>query len=297
MKLKKRKGFAFGRRGCRIRLNSCALIIGLLVLVVSMRSQGQNGAAPAPPGPTPQAHDAAPPMRPNYELAARFMPDRIGKLIFDTSVTPHWFESSDRFWYSYETTDGTRYWIVDPLKKSKTPLWDNAKFAATLSTLTNFPYDAQHLPVKHLRLIDKDTKMRFEVEIRKNAVVPNEPKPEKSQEDTNQTGQNQTQQTEQGQQARQGERSRKKFRKTFSKKRNKKARKRKARKTKARKATSRESRASIRRTRALSISSTTSQQALSSASTISMRRRNGRSGRQFHPTAKRWCSRAATTST
>jgi len=125
---------------------------------------------------------------PNYALEERFLPDAVNKLVFDLAVTPHWFTESDRFWYSYQTTEGTRYYIVDPAKKGKTPLWDNAKVAATLSTLTNFPYDAQHLPVKHLKLVERDTKMRFEVEIRKNAVVPNEPKKEKSQEDIEEQG-------------------------------------------------------------------------------------------------------------
>jgi dipeptidyl-peptidase 4 len=62
-------------------------------------------------------------------------------------------------------------------------LWDNAKVAAALSLLTNFPYDARHLKVKRLKLVDRDTRMRFEVEIRKDAVVPNKPKRERSQED------------------------------------------------------------------------------------------------------------------
>jgi dipeptidyl-peptidase-4 len=119
----------------------------------------------------------------NYDLAARFLPDQVGKLVFDLAVTPHWFSETDRFWYSYQTTEGTSYYLVDPAKKLKTRLWDNAKIAATLSTLTNFPYDAQHLPIKRLKLVNKDTRIRFEVEIRKNAVVPNEPKKEKSQED------------------------------------------------------------------------------------------------------------------
>src|SRR5258708_2346711 len=119
---------------------------------------------------------------PNYALEERFLPDQVSKLVFDLAVTPHWFSESDRFWYSYQTTEGTRYYIVDPLKKSKTPLWDNAKVAAALSTLTNFPYDAQHLPVKRLKLVEKDTRMRIEVEIRKNAEVPDQPKKEKSQE-------------------------------------------------------------------------------------------------------------------
>jgi len=137
---------------------------------------------------------------PNYALEERFLPDAVNKLVFDLAVTPHWFSESDRFWYSYQTTEGTHYYIVDPAKKGKTPLWDNAKVAAALSTLTNFPYDAQHLPVKRLKLVEKDTKMRFEVEIRKNAVVPNEPKKERSQEDIEeQVKQGETKQGEQGQ--------------------------------------------------------------------------------------------------
>ena len=139
---------------------------------------------------------------PNYELASRFLPDQVSKLVFDLAVTPHWFSESDRFWYSYQTTAGIRYYIVDPVKKSKSPMWDNAKVAAALSTLTNFPYDAQHLPIKRLKLVEKDTRMRFEVEIRKNAVVPNEPKKEKSQEDIEE--QAKEGETKQGEQQSQG---------------------------------------------------------------------------------------------
>ncbi len=43
----------------------------------------------------------------NYELAARWTTQKVGKLVFDTSVTPHWLET----------------------------------------TLTRIPYDAQHLPI------------------------------------------------------------------------------------------------------------------------------------------------------
>ena len=132
--------------------------------------------------------DQAARLTPNYALEERFLPDQVGKLVFDLSVTPHWFSESDRFWYGYETPEGTRYYVVDPARKTKTPLWDNAKVAAALSMLTNFPYDAQHLPVKRLKLADQDRRMHFEVEIRKDAVVPNEPKREKSQEDIEEQG-------------------------------------------------------------------------------------------------------------
>jgi dipeptidyl-peptidase-4 len=173
----------------RIRLSSVALLLASTMVVAGLGAQtpGSSGISDARAGSLPET--AAPASSaPNYALEARFLPDNVSKLVFDLAVTPHWFSLSDRFWYSYQTTEGTKYYLVDPLKKSKTLLWDNAKVAAALSTLSNFPYDAQHLPIKRLKLVEKDTRMRFEVEIRKNAVVPNEPKKELSQEDIEEQG-------------------------------------------------------------------------------------------------------------
>jgi len=182
-------------------------MICVAILAVSLDAQTPGHDRTSDPAVTSAAASDAtlpalpiPVTTPNYALEARFLPDSVNKLVFDLSITPHWFTQSDRFWYSYRTADGANYYVVDPVKKSKSPLWDNAKIAATLSLLTNFPYDAQHLPIKRLKLADKDTKMRFEVEIRKDAVVPNEPE-KKSQEDGSQQG-NETetkQNTEQGQ--------------------------------------------------------------------------------------------------
>ncbi len=175
-----------------IRWGSSALLISSAVFAVGLAAQTSSHSESAPPSAAiaPDGTAGASPAHitaPNYPLEARFLPDSVNKLVFDLSITPHWFTLSDKFWYSYRTTEGTHYWIVDPAKKSKLPLWDNAKIAASLSTLTNFPYDAQHLPVRRLKLVDKDTKMRFEVEIRKDGVVPNEPE-KKAQDDGSQQG-------------------------------------------------------------------------------------------------------------
>jgi len=116
-------------------------------------------------------------VKPNYALAARFMPQPVGEMIFDTSVTPHWFAHSDKFWYSYRTTAGTDYYLVDPARKTRTPLWDNAKLAEQLSMLTNLPYDAQHLGIEQLELIDNDTAMSFLLAVRQDAKLPGEPTP------------------------------------------------------------------------------------------------------------------------
>ena len=168
-----------GNGAARFGVYAVAAVASLLVVRAWAGPEGARTAVAAETG----SEATATRVEPNYALEERFLPDQLSKLVFDLAVTAHWFSESDRFWYSYQTTEETRYYIVEPVKRAKTLLWDNAKVAAALSTLTNFPYDAQHLPIKRLKLVEKDAKMRFEVEIRKNAVVPNEPKKEKSQED------------------------------------------------------------------------------------------------------------------
>jgi dipeptidyl-peptidase 4 len=192
------------------RWGSPALLISSAIFVVSLGAQtpgrSENAALTAASSDSGTPTSPVPVTTPNYALEARFLPASVNQLVFDLSVTPHWFTLSDKFWYSYRTTDGTKYYVVDPLKKSKTLLWDNAKVAATLSTLTNFPYDAQHLPIKRLRLVDKDTHMRFEVEIRKDGVVPNEPE-KKAQDDGSQQGnESEVKQNEDKQSGQQGQR-------------------------------------------------------------------------------------------
>jgi dipeptidyl aminopeptidase/acylaminoacyl peptidase len=107
----------------------------------------------------------------NYDLAARWTAAKVGKYVFSTSVTPHWLEFSDRFWYDYETPAGRKWWVVDPVKKTKTPLFDNAKVAAQLTRILRTPYDAQHLPIGAIRFIENDTKIRFSVTLPRDARV------------------------------------------------------------------------------------------------------------------------------
>jgi dipeptidyl-peptidase 4 len=193
----------------RLHWSAATLLMVSAIFVASLGAQTPSHSTNAEPSTTVSSDVAASASAsalasyaPNYALEARFLPESVNRLVFDLSVTPHWFTLSDKFWYSYRTTDGTKYYVVDPLKRSKSLLWDNAKVAAALSFLTNFPYDAQHLPVKRLKLVDKDTHMRFEVEIRKDGVVPNEPE-KKTQDDGSQQGneseikQNEDKQTEQ----------------------------------------------------------------------------------------------------
>ena len=91
-------------------------------------------------------------VKPNYELAERFSPTKVRRLVPQTMVRPNWFENSTKFWYSWTTVDGTNYYIVDPASSKRTELWSMAELAEKVTLDTNYPFDAQHLPIKAMEL-------------------------------------------------------------------------------------------------------------------------------------------------
>jgi len=99
----------------------------------------------------------------NYRLAERFSPEKIKRMVFSTSVDPNWLETGDKFWYSYKTSEGEFFYLVDLNKKSKTALFDNDKMAAMLTRITKDPYDAKHLPPIKPKFKKNDTVFRFDV--------------------------------------------------------------------------------------------------------------------------------------
>ncbi len=102
-------------------------------------------------------------LKPNYKLAARWSPKKQDKLLFSTNVDAHWLKKGSRFWYTYETTDGKKWYIADAIKAEKRVMFDNAKLAAELTKIIKDPYDAQHLPVDSLRFINDERTIQFEV--------------------------------------------------------------------------------------------------------------------------------------
>lgn len=99
----------------------------------------------------------------NYELAERFSPAKINRMIFSQQVYPEWFKNSDKFWYSWKDSNGTNYYIVDPAAKTKKPVFDLDLLAMELTEIIRDPFDAQHIPFQGLRLKDDNT---FTFEIR-----------------------------------------------------------------------------------------------------------------------------------
>jgi dipeptidyl aminopeptidase/acylaminoacyl peptidase len=99
----------------------------------------------------------------NYDLAARFSPKKLDKMIFSLSVDPHWLKQSNKFWYTYETSEGKQWMIVDPVKNEKKAMFDKDQLAASLTRIIKDPFDAQHLPIDSLKFIKDENWIQFEV--------------------------------------------------------------------------------------------------------------------------------------
>ncbi len=156
-----------------------------LILLIPIIAATPHAGAPA---------DNPPVVKANYDLAAKWTQAKFQRLVFDTAVTPHWLETGDRFWYTYQTPQGRNFYIVDPIKKSKTLLFDNAKMAAMLTTITRIPYDSQHLPFSTIqKFVNKDTAFQFQFNVPADADIVMTEKPDQQaaqkKEQTTQTGQ------------------------------------------------------------------------------------------------------------
>lgn len=99
----------------------------------------------------------------NYRLAEQFSPTKLKRLVFSTMVRPNWMKTGDKFWYSYDTSQGKDYYIVDLNDKSKKSLFDNDKMAAMLTLITKDPYDGKHLPKIDPKFKNDDKVFQFDV--------------------------------------------------------------------------------------------------------------------------------------
>lgn len=99
---------------------------------------------------------------PNYELASRFSAKRVSQMVFSTRIRPIWFKNSNKFWYKWTTSEGSKYYIVDPEKGKKTEIFDMERLAMQLTNIIRDPFDARHIPFRNLELRD-DKVFTFEI--------------------------------------------------------------------------------------------------------------------------------------
>ena len=85
----------------------------------------------------------------DYQRAEAMLSYNTNALIDNANVRPNWI-SGDRFWYRILTAKGSEFIIVDPIHRTRKPLFDEQKIAAALSSATGKSYDAFHLPFQNI---------------------------------------------------------------------------------------------------------------------------------------------------
>ena len=96
-------------------------------------------------------------------LAERFTAGKLENMLFSTTVDPHWFKSGEKFWYSYKTSEGTRWYIVDPAARKRSELFNHDKLAAELTEIMKDPFIAAQLPITNLEVDENGYTFTFEV--------------------------------------------------------------------------------------------------------------------------------------
>ncbi|WP_410221317.1 DPP IV N-terminal domain-containing protein [Pedobacter sp.] len=114
----------------------------------------------------------AAPEKANYQMAARFSPSKLRKMIYSTAVDAHWLRNSNRFWYQYETPNGKNWYIVDPAGRNKKQLFDPATLAAEITLIIRDPFDKQNLPIENLKFSDDEKSITFEIKSTIDEVKP-----------------------------------------------------------------------------------------------------------------------------
>ena len=140
-----------------------SMVFASVVFHDAAAHSGNDRVRPVPPPPSVHGGVRTPVTKSNYTLAERFTPEKVSRMVHSFSVVPRWIDGTDSFWYSYETSEGTFWWIVDCRKGTKKELFDRDWLAAELTKVLKDPYDGQHLPSLSLRFTDDGQRCRFTV--------------------------------------------------------------------------------------------------------------------------------------
>ncbi len=99
----------------------------------------------------------------NYELPARYTPERMRQMSSSLSISPRFLPDGEKFWYKYTTSEGSAWYLVNPATKSQELLFDNASMASQITAIVKDVYDAKHLPLFTIRFNDDGKSFIFEV--------------------------------------------------------------------------------------------------------------------------------------
>jgi dipeptidyl-peptidase-4 len=112
-------------------------------------------AAPALAQPRPALTAA------DYARAEKFLGYNVTPLVSGGGVRPTWLPDG-RFWYRNTLPAGTELLIVDPVKRTRTRAFDQARLAAALSAAAGTSYDSLRLPITQFEFSADKQSITFE---------------------------------------------------------------------------------------------------------------------------------------
>lgn len=105
---------------------------------------------------------------PGYVQAEKFTVDKLKTMLFSTTVEPHWYPTGSKFWFTYKTSDGTQWYVVDAVAGTKRTLFDRDDMATQLTQIIGDPFDGQHLPITDLKIKEDGKTFSFRIQSTKD---------------------------------------------------------------------------------------------------------------------------------
>jgi dipeptidyl aminopeptidase/acylaminoacyl peptidase len=134
-----------------------APVVACLATIVVTSLHAQTSTA----GNAPQLPAAA------YSRAEQLLTWNTSLLISGDEVVPQWLPDGNRFWYRNKTATGAEFVLIDPVRNSRTLVFDNARLAAAMSTARDTSYEPNKLPFRAFKFTN-DNKNEREIEFTAN---------------------------------------------------------------------------------------------------------------------------------
>ncbi len=88
----------------------------------------------------------------DYARAEQFLGPNANPLVSGVAGRPTWLATGGRFWYRASTAAGSAFYLVDPVRRTKNPLFDHARLATALSAATGATVTGDRLPLPTFEL-------------------------------------------------------------------------------------------------------------------------------------------------
>ena len=103
----------------------------------------------------------------SYTRAEQLLDWNTTLLVSGDEVRPQWLLDGARFWYRNKTAAGAEFVLVDPVKGTRSLLFENTRLAAAMSVANDTSYDPSKLPFRTFKFTN-DGKNEREIEFTAN---------------------------------------------------------------------------------------------------------------------------------